>query len=91
MTPDELKDIDVSNLSTMDEKFREEIIKVGITTYKDGVKELSELLSVDFIDLLETSIYTTQKEIDIQTNNENYELCFFLKEIIKQIKKEYGL
>lgn len=91
MTPDELKDIDVSNLSTMDTKFREEIIKVGITTYKDGVKELSELLSVDFIDLLETSIYTTQKEIDIQTNNENYELCFFLKEIIKEIKKEYGL
>jgi hypothetical protein len=38
-----------------------------------------------------TSILITEAQITIETENENYEICYFLSKIVEQIKTEYGL
>lgn len=85
----DLKDIDISNLSTMDKKTRQETIMMGKQVYIQSVKDTAELLEIDFLDLLNSSIYISEQEIVKQTEKENYELCYFLNNIVKEIKKEY--
>jgi hypothetical protein len=86
-----LKDVDVRSLPNLDEKTREMIIKEGKDVYIQGLKEVCELLNADLTDMIITSILITEAEITIETKNENYELCYFLSKIVKQIKTEYGL
>lgn len=85
----EFKDIDVSNLSTMDEKTRQETIMMGKDIYIKSIKDVAERLEIDFIDLLSGSIYYSEEEIERQIEKENYELCYFLHKITNELKKEY--
>jgi hypothetical protein len=85
----ELRDIDVSNLSTMDEKTRKDTIKEGKETYIQAVKDVADKLDLNFLDILKSSIYISDEEIRKQTEMENYELCYFLHNITKEIKKQY--
>jgi len=91
MTLQDFYDIDVSNLSTMDEKEREKVLKLATEIYIQEVNNVKDVLELDFIDLLKSSIYHTEKVIQEETDKENYELCYFLKGITDKIKKEYGL
>ena len=54
------------------------------------MNNVKDVLELDFIDLLKSSIYHTEKVIEEETDRENYELCYFLKGITDKIKKEYG-
>jgi predicted transcriptional regulator len=88
----DILDIDISNLSNLDETTRQNIIKTGYSVYITSIQDTSNLLDIDFNQLLLSSILITEQEIEKQTLQENYELCYFLKKIIEKIKEEhYGL
>jgi hypothetical protein len=91
MTYKELKDIDVRSLPNLDEKTREMMIKQAKEAYLEGLEEVCELLNADLTDMIITSILITEAQITIETENENYEICYFLSKIVEQIKTEYGL
>jgi hypothetical protein len=91
MTLEDFYDIDMSNLSTMSEKERQKVIKLGVMVYIQELNNVKDILELDFIDLLKSSVYHTEKVIQQETERENYELCYFLKGIIDKVKKEYGL
>jgi len=91
MTLQDFYDIDISNLSTMGEKERQRVVKLGAEVYIQEINNVKDILELDFVDLLKSSVYHTEKVIQEETDKENYELCYFLKGITDKIKKEYGL
>lgn len=91
MTLQDFYDIDLSNLSTMGEKERQRVVKLGAEVYIQEINNVKDILELDFVDLLKSSVYHTEKVIQEETDKENYELCYFLKGITDKIKKEYGL
>ena len=91
MTLQDFYDIDLSNLSTMSKKERQRVVKLGADVYIQEINNVKDILELDFVDLLKSSVYHTEKVIQEETDKENYELCYFLKGITDKIKKEYGL
>lgn len=91
MTLQDFYDIDISNLSTMSEKERQRVIKIATKVYIQEIDNVKDILELDFVDLLKSSVYHTEKVIQEETDKENYELCYFLQGIINKVKKEYGL
>jgi hypothetical protein len=85
----QLLDIEVSDLSSLDEKTRENIIKAGSVIYLEEVKLTAKLLEFDYDELLKSSILFTEHQIQIETLQENYELCYFLNKILNKVKEEY--
>jgi len=91
MTLDELKDIDVSNLSTMDEKTRQETIMIGFQLYISSIEDAAKRLGISFDEMLVGCVLSTEYQMERLIEEEKYELCFFLNEIITKIKENYGL
>lgn len=89
MTLQDFYDIDISNLSTMSEKERQRVIKIATKVYIQEIDNVKDILELDFVDLLKSSVYHTEKVIQEETDKENYELCYFLQGIINKVKKEY--
>lgn len=87
--------VDISNI-TKDEILgltsteREEIVKEGVLVYIQQVELSALLLEMDFLSLLEANIDRTEKEIKRLTEDEEYELCYFLQEVLNKVKEKYN-
>ena len=87
--------VDITNI-TKDEILgltsteRKEIVKEGVLVYIQQVELSALLLEIDFLSLLENNIDRTEKEIKRLTEDEEYELCYFLQEVLNKVKEKYN-
>jgi len=73
----------------LNERQREEVLKAAVQVYIQQIEMSALLIEVDFIPFLQQNIIHTEKEIERLIDEEQYETCYFLQEIINKIKEEY--
>jgi len=85
-----LEDIETQDIFGLNEEQRKEIIKASVQVYIQQVELGTLLIDADFLTFLQQNIIHTENEIERLTDEEEYEVCFFLQEIISEVKKEYN-
>jgi len=90
MKPVDNKNISSEDLFGLDKSQKDEVIKSSSQLYIKQIEMVALLLETDFLSYLKKNIEHTEKEIQRLTEEEDYETCYFLKEIINQIKTEYN-
>lgn len=86
-----LEDLTKDDIFGMTENERAELIKASVELYIQQVEMGALLVEVDFVDFLKSNIVHTEKKIEQLSEEEEYEVCYFLKELINNIKERYGL
>lgn len=87
----DLENIGSDELFNLKDKERDQLFMEAVEIYLEQVKVGASLLKVDFIDLLKQNIELTERQIFEMEEEEQYEICFFLRGVINRIKKEYQI
>jgi len=85
---DYLLELDSEEIFGLSQSHRTELIKASAQLYKQQVEMGAVLLDIPYEEFLSVNIQFTEKEIQKLTETENYEVCYFLNEIINKIKSE---
>jgi len=85
----DLEQIDSKDLFGLNDSQREEVLKAAVQVYLQQVELGSLLIDVDYLDFLKENIIYTEKEIKRLTEEEEYENCYFLQEVINKVKEEH--
>jgi len=70
---------------------RTELIKQSVLIYVRQSELAATLCDIDFLSFLKRTIEETKVKIEVYAEAEEFELCFFLTEVVKKIEEEYGL
>jgi len=86
MDLEELTKEDIFGLTTQQ---REELIKQSALIYIRQSELGATLCDVDFLSFLKRTIEETKIKIQAYEEADEFELCFFLTEVVKKIEEEY--
>jgi len=86
-----MEDYDSDELFEMSESEREELLKVSTEIYIQQVEMGALLVEVDFLSFLKDNLIHTETQIEKYQQEEKYEICYFLQEIINRIKLKYDV
>jgi len=70
---------------------RTELIKQSALIYVRQSELAATLCDIDFLSFLKKTIEETKVKIDAYAEEEEFELCFFLTEVVKIIEEDYGI
>jgi hypothetical protein len=86
-----LLELPTTDLLRFNESEKQEVIMTSVEFYIQQVQLSALLMNYDFLSFLKFSIDNTEKEIQKLIQQEQYETCYYLQEIIKELKNRYGL
>lgn len=86
---EKLEYLDSKDLFGLNESQREEVLKSAVQVYIQQIELGALLIDTSFLYFLNENIIHTEKEIERLKEEEQYETCYFLQEIINRIKAEY--
>jgi hypothetical protein len=85
----EIEGLTGKDLFGLDETQREEVIKASVDIYIQQVELGALLTESDFLSFLKRNISQTEHQINKLTEEEQYETCYFLQEVLKKVKEEH--